>query len=83
MNSTTKESIRRWLNIGKENNATHVIIVCDTWDWDDYPVYVHPNEDPKEIASKYDNKDMQKIMEVYNLSLDFESQINEHRAFNY
>jgi hypothetical protein len=75
--------IALWLKRGKENGATHVIIVCDTFDYDDYPVYVQPNESAREIADEYNKKSMQRVMEVYSLSLSIESQLAEHRAFHY
>jgi|ERR1039458_6306432 hypothetical protein len=37
---TTKEDLRRWFNEGVELKATHMIVVCDTFDHEDYPVYV-------------------------------------------
>jgi hypothetical protein len=60
-----------------------MIVVCDTFDYEDYPVYVKPGEDVHKIASGYDRVNMQKVMEVYNLSMDRETQLNQHRAFNY
>lgn len=81
--ATSKEQIRAWLTEGKARGATHVIIVCDTFDHDDYPVYVSPSEDAREIALRYNGQNMQRLMEVYNLHGDLEAQMNEHRAFNY
>ena len=76
---TTKDDIRKWFRSGLRQEATHLIVVCDTFEWDDYPVYVFPGQDVKEKESEYDGKDMQKIMEVYNLSMDMEEQINGDR----
>lgn len=81
--AATKADIKRWLNHGKGAGATHVIIACDTFDWDDYPVYVMPSENVNDVAARYNNVNMQKIMEVYNLSMDLNSQLNEERAWNY
>jgi len=80
---TTKEDIRGWLEEGQEKGSTHVIVVVDTFDWGDYPVHVSPNDKVREVVAKYDDKDMQRVMEVYNLSMDLEVQLNEHRARNY
>jgi hypothetical protein len=79
---TTKDDIKRWLKRGKENGSTHMIIVCDAFDYEDYPVYVKFNENVHEIESRYNLKNMQMVMEVYNLSMDFEKQLKEHRSFN-
>ncbi len=81
--ATTKEDIKQWLERGKSQKATHVIIACDTFDHGDYPVYVMPSEDVHERAKAYNRVNMQRIMEVYNLSMDIESQLNEGRAVNY
>ncbi|KKQ35825.1 MAG: hypothetical protein US50_C0004G0014 [Candidatus Nomurabacteria bacterium GW2011_GWB1_37_5] len=80
---TTKEDIRRWFLRGLEKKATHLIVVCDTFDYDDYPVYVEKGKDVHEVESEYNGKSMQKVMEVYNLNMDMERQLNQNRAFNY
>lgn len=80
---TTKEDIRQWLNEGKEEGATHTMIVCDTFDWDDYPVHIMPGENAREKFKNYDGNNMQKVMEVYNLSKDIEQQLNEEKSFNF
>lgn len=76
------EEIHLWLVVGKREGATHVIVACDTFDWSDYPVYVKPEQDVNEQVAKYNGKDMQKIMEVYNLAMDIDMQLKEHRAWN-
>lgn len=37
---TTQADIRRWLEDAREEGATHVIVVRDTFDYGDYPVSV-------------------------------------------
>ncbi len=90
--TTTKEDIARWFKSGLRQGATHLIVVCDTFDYEDYPVYVMPGEKAIEVAVKHgdpknptteDRQKMQKVMEVYSLSLPMEDQLNEKRAFHY
>lgn len=92
--AATKDDIRQWLQSGKAQNATHVIVVCDTFDYEDYPVFVSPNENAQSKAREYGttghnglptlaNMSMQRVMEVYSLSHDLESQLNEYRAFHF
>lgn len=81
--AATRTNISGWFNRGVKEGATHMIVVCDTYDHEDYPVYVKPGQDPREVAKGYDGTNMQRIMEVYNLKMDKESQLNEHRAFHY
>jgi len=80
---TSKEDIRNWIKSGQEQGATHVIVVCDTFDWEDYPVYVMPTEDVHKKFADYNGLNMQKVMEVYNLSKDIDKQVSQNRAFEF
>lgn len=77
------DDIATWFDEGVVQGATHMLVVCDNFSHDDYPVYVMTGEDAEERASKYDGSNMQSLMEVYNLSLDKGAQMNETRVFNY
>lgn len=81
--STTVDDIRTWLVEAKRQKATHMIVVCDTFDFTDFPVYVMLGEDVRKIAAEHRDGDMKKLMEVYSLSKDIETQLAETRAFNY
>ena len=82
--TASRQDIRGWLKEGIKQGATHVVVVCDTFDYEDYPVYVMSGEDVRKEAGKYTEKEnMHRIMEIYDLSLDIEKQLNEDRAFNY
>ncbi len=80
---TTKAEIREWLREGLMNGKTHVLVVCDTFDHSDYPVFIDPDEDAHTVAQRYDGNNMQRLMEVYNLSLSIEDQLKQVRVFNY
>lgn len=77
---TTRDTIRSWLVDAKRVGATHVVVVCDTFDHGDYPVNVMPGSDVRDVFEKYNGHNMQRVMEVYALHLDIETQLNEHRA---
>ena len=82
--TTTKEDIRGWLTEAKKEGATHMLVVCDTFAHEDYPVFVKPGEDVRAEAKQYQRgENMQSLMEVYSLKLDVEAQLNERRAFHY
>jgi hypothetical protein len=81
--STTREDIQRWLDEGKAMGATHVIVATDTFDYEDYPVFVRPGQNALEIADKINKESMQKVMECYSLARDTEAQLNENRAYHY
>lgn len=78
--TATKEDIRRWFKKGAEEGEAYMIIVCDTFDYDDYPVYTS-KESYNERHSHYIQASMQTIMEVYDLNQDMEEQLAEHRCF--
>jgi hypothetical protein len=81
--STTKTELKQWFQRGLQQGATHMIVVCDTYDWEDYPVYIEPHQNCREEAKQYDGANMQKIMEVYSMKLPMDQQLNEARAFHY
>lgn len=77
---TTQDDIRRWLAEGQRQNATYVVVVCDTFSYDDYPVYC---KDAAECLDRYAKPGhMQKVMEVYDMSMDLEEQIAARRVMN-
>lgn len=80
---TTRDDIRRWLGTAREQKTTHLIVVCDTFDHEDYPVYVLPGEDVRARYDEYNGKDMQRVMEVYNLSKPLEEQLARYICFEF
>lgn len=80
---TTPAEVKTWLERGKVEGATHVIVACDTFDHEDYPVFVKPTENVHEKFAALDGKNMQRVMEVYNLSMDIDAQLQQFRAFNF
>ena len=81
--ATTREEIREWLEEAIEKDCSHLIVVCDTYDWEDYPVFVLPTQDVKQIFKDKNGPNMQKVMEVYSLKLDIEEQLKETRSFHF
>lgn len=79
----TAYSIGKWLLSAREAGATHMLVVCDTYDYDDYPVNVMPADDVHEVEANYRAKPMQKVMEVYWLHGDLEGQLDKPRSFTY
>jgi len=80
---TTRADIERWLKAGKSSRATHMIVVCDTFSYEDYPVYVMPGENVKEKESEYNEKNMQRVMKIYSFSKDLKKQLKKNRNFDY
>lgn len=81
MSASNFNEIKTMVERGIGKDYSHVIIVCDTFDHEDYPVYVKDDENIYSIIDEY-NKNMQKVMEVYNYNMDIEKQLNEDRTYN-
>ena len=79
----TKEEIAKIVMRGATGEYSHVLICCDTFDYEDYPVYVKYGENIESVVKHYnDYNKMSKVMEVYNYNLDLEMQLNEKRAYH-
>lgn len=57
-------TVENWKVRAKEMGATHIISVCDTFEYNDYPVFVMPTDDIDALKARYDGKNMQRINEV-------------------
>lgn len=77
---TTKQDISEWFDRGVKDGQSHMIIVCDTFDYCDYPSYAKTKEQAENILKT--PGEMQRVMEVYNLSMDKEKQLNTFRVWN-
>lgn len=85
--AASKADIVRWVREGaKKKDATHVLIVCDTFDYEDYPVYVVKGQDVRKVAQENNGPNMTRLMEVYSLTdkhtLDEQFAVTG-RVFNY
>lgn len=80
---TTREDIREWLVEGRRRGMTHCVVVVDTFDYGDYPVYVKPDQDVRKVFEEYNGPNMQRVVEVYALHLNWDEQLNERRAFHF
>jgi len=84
MDKTTKAMLEEWFDNGITQKATHMIVVCDTFSHENYPVYVKEDEDCREQAKRYDGVNMQRLLEVYDLRKSKESQFEAGvLVFNY
>jgi len=84
---TTKVEIKLWfegalVTEGTVKDYSHMLVVCDTFDHDDYPVYVKRGDSVIDTVKHYDNKSMQRVVEVYDLDIDLEQQLNVDRVWN-
>jgi hypothetical protein len=84
--STTRRDIQGWFERGVRDGATHMLVLCDDYDYGDYPVYVTGGAEAARwryqeyIAGKHP---MQRVMEVYNLRGDMAAQLAVRRAYEF
>lgn len=71
---TSQADLSRWFDEGVARGATHMIVVCDTYDWTDYPVYVSGG-DPQIVFNANNGPNMTKAMECYALWKPKDAQI--------
>jgi hypothetical protein len=80
---TTKQQIELWLKDEQKKNITHMLVVCDTFDYEDYPVYVSKKEKVRKVYAKYNGPNMQIVMEVYSYKKNIHEQLSEQRSFHF
>lgn len=82
--AATRNTINGWLDrLYADENLTHLIVVCDDFDMEDYPAFVHKTEDVHKRATHFREASMQRVMEVYSRNHTREEQMSEQRAFHY
>lgn len=80
--AATKKDIERWI-YESPKDASHMAVVCDTFELEDFPVYVMKWDDVHKKTDKYlEGKGNARLQELYNLSMDIETQV-KNRSFNY
>ena len=62
-----KEDWKRWYKEAKQQKATHVVIVCDTFEWEDFPVYVLPGQNAEKVRADHHGTNMQKVMDLFTI----------------
>jgi len=78
----SKYEINQMLKRAKQQNAKYMIVVCDNYDFSDFPVFVKSKKELEETLQEYAIKRDYKIMEVYDMSMDLNKQLNEEKAWH-
>lgn len=79
--TTTKAELKAWFEQGVAQGSAYMIVVCDTFDWEDYPVYLPDIEQAKSAKAMYEkNSSGQRLMEIYNLRHDMHEQLDSART---
>jgi hypothetical protein len=82
MNLASKQDIYTWIKFAKEKKQRFLIVVCDTFDHNDYPVYAKDEEQCKTKFDKYNGKELQRIEEIYDLEKDINEQLQSLKAWH-
>lgn len=83
--ATTVDTIRRWLNVGQQIKATHMLVIHDSFDSEggDFSQFVQTGEDPHVVARNAELVTGQRVIECYAFHLDIDTQLNETCALHY
>lgn len=68
--AASRKDVDRWIQTAKDDKCKYIISVCDTWDWDDYPVYCKDLKELQKSIPRYDNTNMQRINEIIEIDGD-------------
>jgi hypothetical protein len=82
MMATTCSEIKEWLQQAVRKGASHMIVATDTFNYEDYPLFVMPGQDAAEAVARLSELPMSKVMECYRLASPIDEQLAEHRAFH-
>lgn len=82
--TATRSDISHWLDelYAEGSPYTHMIVGCDQFDYEDYPVYITKNEDVRAKVTEMLEGQMTGVHEVYDRSLEKEAQLNESSAWH-
>ena len=79
---TSRENISAWFDRGVKDKALFMIILCDGYDFKDFPKYVFSNQTCRQVfEDAHFLGDTFRVMEIYNLRMDKVIQMNGYRSF--
>ncbi len=78
--TATRNDIESWFKYGKAEGLEYLIVMCDSYDYDNYPKYCSRNQLQGTIDAY--PKDMQYIEEIYDLNMDMTAQVAQYRCFS-
>ena len=68
--AATRADVDRWIEQAKSKNLPFILSVCDTFDWDDYPVYCKDKNDLIMQYEAHNGTNMQRINEIIQILED-------------
>lgn len=67
-----KETAKRWFEECKKEGKRYMNVVCDTYDWSDYPKFTDKPLSLGNIGN------MEKVVDVYDTTKPFEEQVENN-----
>jgi len=75
------DTISRWFDEGKGTDEAYMLVVTDTFNYEDYPSYASTEETARAQVAQYALAPMSKVTEVYDLNADKWVQMRSVRAW--
>ena len=79
--TASQGDIRSWFAEGVAKGHSHMVVVCDTFDHEDFPAFYDSADDARKRVESPGS--MERVMEVYYLRDPIDPQISQRRCFNY
>lgn len=80
--AATKAEIAAWFQQGMHMGQAFMLVVCDGFTNEDYPVYAATEKELRHKADDLNGRNMQHVLESYDLKLDMQIQLAEVRAWH-
>lgn len=68
--AATRERVNLWIEAAKATKSKYIISVCDTFNYEDYPVFCKDKVDLIEKHKRYDDNNVQYVDEIIRINDD-------------
>ena len=69
------DAANRWFQTGREQGATHLLVILDTVDYEYFPIYVFHGQDIESEKQAYNRMSRIQIHATFDLSQDIEDKL--------
>jgi hypothetical protein len=66
--AATRDDVNRWIETAKAHGSKFILSVCDTFDYDDYPVYCDNLKEVEEEYQHHHGVNMQWVNEIIRIN---------------
>jgi len=84
--TANRQDIQNWLAVAESRGARYLIVGRDNFDYDNYPIFVMPDEDVWHIIDHIGDNGSggmgDSYDEVYDMQRDIAAQLDERRAIH-